>query len=235
MTEIPRHVQLPNELLKSKQLSPNDILVYLTIKRFMNNESKSCYPSKTTISKLSGLSRNTIIKCIDNLIKNNVINLCINGNKKFYIFNYSDNDGFEMISFDFLDNADLSSSEKAAYCMQQMFMFKNKVTLEGDVKLSNNKLAKELGVSRQWLDRQNKSLEDKGLLILRNSNNEFILPQKIKHFQLTKLDQAFICAINDLNKRVIESNNRINYLEQQVINLTNQIKSMQNKPDITMD
>ena len=34
-----QHVQLPNNMTKSGELSPKDLLVYVTIKSFMNKDS----------------------------------------------------------------------------------------------------------------------------------------------------------------------------------------------------
>lgn len=59
-----RHVQLPTE---KSDLEPKDQLIYLSIKRFMNSETKTAFPSLKTISEVSGASIPTIRKSIERL------------------------------------------------------------------------------------------------------------------------------------------------------------------------
>ena len=62
-----QHVQLPNDMTKSGELSQKDLLVYVTIKRYMNSKTKECFPSLDTIVKVSGVSKPTVRKSIENL------------------------------------------------------------------------------------------------------------------------------------------------------------------------
>lgn len=59
-----QHIQLPNNMTKSKKLTPNDLWVYICIKSFMNGKTKECYPSLKAISERSDLSIPTIRESI---------------------------------------------------------------------------------------------------------------------------------------------------------------------------
>ena len=50
-----------------KIITPQDLLIYLSIKRYMNSKTKEAFPSLLTISRMAGASINTIRKCVNNL------------------------------------------------------------------------------------------------------------------------------------------------------------------------
>ena len=47
--EIISHTQLPNQM---DDLTPEDKLIYLSIKRFQNHKTGKCFPSLATIAKI---------------------------------------------------------------------------------------------------------------------------------------------------------------------------------------
>ena len=89
-----RHVQLPNNMT-TKDLTPKDLLVYVSIKRYMNKDSLECYPSLDKIVEVSGISKPTVRKTIDKLSKLNYITVTKSGRKNIYKFfrlnNFSNN------------------------------------------------------------------------------------------------------------------------------------------------
>ena len=64
-----QHVQLPNSMTVDAKLTPQDLLIYVAIKRYMNKDTKEAFPSLQTICSKSGASINTVRKCISNLEK----------------------------------------------------------------------------------------------------------------------------------------------------------------------
>lgn len=48
-------------------VSPSAVVVYLTLARYANRQTRSCYPSKETLSEKSGLSANTVSRCLSEL------------------------------------------------------------------------------------------------------------------------------------------------------------------------
>ena len=117
-----RHVQLPNNMT-TKDLTPKDLLVYVSIKRYMNKDSLECYPSLDKIVEVSGISKPTVRKTIDKLSKLNYITVTKSGRKNIYKFSPYKN--FEPFSYEFLDKKDISADEKALIIAEQQFMFKD--------------------------------------------------------------------------------------------------------------
>lgn len=48
-------------------VSPSAVVVYLTLARYANRQTRSCYPSKETLSEKSRLSANTVSRCLTEL------------------------------------------------------------------------------------------------------------------------------------------------------------------------
>ena len=64
--ENKQHVQLPNNM--AEKLTPQDILIYLYLKRHMNKDTKEAFPSLDLLTKEAHAAINTIRKSIQNLI-----------------------------------------------------------------------------------------------------------------------------------------------------------------------
>ena len=79
-----QHIQLPNNMTHTKVLTPRDLLIYVCIKSFMNKDTLESFPSLTTIAKLSGISRPTIIKSIKLLESEKYISVRKEGRKNIY-------------------------------------------------------------------------------------------------------------------------------------------------------
>ena len=62
-----------NEIFDNPTLKGSDIMVYLTLMRFMNNETRECSPSIATIKKFSRLRAQTVYSCLDRLEKEKLI------------------------------------------------------------------------------------------------------------------------------------------------------------------
>ena len=58
---------LPNEIF-DLELSASAFLVYCYLRRCANRETHQCYPSYETISEAVGLCRNTVQKCVCELV-----------------------------------------------------------------------------------------------------------------------------------------------------------------------
>ena len=62
-----QHIQVSSEILKNKNLSNNDIGVYLAIGKYMNKDSKEAFPSQATLVKDTNLALQTVRSCIKKL------------------------------------------------------------------------------------------------------------------------------------------------------------------------
>jgi len=55
-----------NSVIEDKRLLPSEKLVYVVLSKFASQE-RSCFPSLSTISKLSGYSKSTVVRAINRL------------------------------------------------------------------------------------------------------------------------------------------------------------------------
>ena len=76
---LPQHVAVDNDSFR-KNLSQNELLVYVMLKSYMNGTSLIAFPKQSTLQKDTGLSIPTIKKCLENLntkapFQNNLIKI----------------------------------------------------------------------------------------------------------------------------------------------------------------
>lgn len=198
-----QHVQLPNDMTKSGELSQKDLLVYVTIKRYMNTRTKDCHPSLDTIVKVSGVSKPTVRKSIDTLKRLNYLTVKIVGRKNVYKFN--PHKSFEPFSYDFLD-FDLETNLKAYIMVAQQTMYKD-IEGFGKITYSDSELASIINLDRHTIAKYNRALENKGFLsIIKTDKKDDVTGLKIdeKVFHLNELGQQVIWALqkheNDINE-----------------------------------
>ena len=199
-----QHVQVPNDMTEqNNSLKPGDLLIYATIKRHMDKNTKTCYPSLNTIASESGASINTVRASIQNLINTQYIEVTPKGRGKLYRFLKWDK--FEPFSYDFLDNKKLSFKEKAYILATQQYMFKNKDTQNGIVTYNNIELSKRINTSPSTISRLDSSLKEKEVLdinILSQKDQETGLPIREKVFHLSKMEQAIVFILGNHEERI---------------------------------
>lgn len=198
-----QHVQLPNNMIKKDGLEPRDLLVYAVLKKYMNNESKECFPSLETLSKESGYSINTIRNSIKLLQANNYISIRKEGRKNIYRFNPYKN--FEPFSYDFLE-FDLDPNEKAYILASQQFMIKDQDGI-GKTTYSNETLSEKLNISSRTITRLDNSLVEKGYLNIvktKAKDPETGLFINEKFFHLDELGQAIIWTLQKHDEEIEE-------------------------------
>lgn len=62
-----------NLILDNKNLNASDVIVYITLARFTDNQTQKCYPSKKLLIDYTHLTFNTITKSINKLFELNLI------------------------------------------------------------------------------------------------------------------------------------------------------------------
>lgn len=214
-----QHVQLPNNMTISGELNPKDLLVYVTIKRFMNSVTKECFPSLDTIVKLSGVSKPTVRKSIETLKLTGYLEVRLDGRRNVYKFNSYKT--FEPFSYDFLDLKDIDSNTKAYMIASQQIMFKDQEGY-GKISYSDSELAKMINIDRHTIAKYNKKLEEMGYLsIISTDKKDKITGLKIeeKIFHLNELGQAVVWAlqkheedINELKEKQEETSKDIKFI-----------------------
>lgn len=223
-----RHIQVPNDMTEQNSyLKPADILIYATIKRHMDKETKTCYPSLATISQESGASVNTVKSSIQNLINSKYIEVTPRGRGKLYTFLKWDK--FEPFSYSFLDNKKLTFKEKAYILAAQQYMFKKEDTQDGIITYDNIELSKRLNISPTTISRLNDSLIIKNFLkinTLSQRNPETGLQIKEKVFHLSKIEQAIVFILKNHEERlknteakVEDNSNEISLLKEKIAEL----------------
>lgn len=192
---------LPTKMTEESPLKPTDVLIYLYLKCY-DNEQHECYPSLATLSKRSGTAINTIRKAIDNLVKYEYISVKKVGRSNYYYFKKVIK--FDKFYLDFIDNPNLSFSEKAYIAASYQYMYKD-IKPYGKISLSNKDLAEKLNVSEKSIYRLNKDLTRKEILqIFKESkrNLETGCSEELKVFNLQKCGQAALWLIQDNAERI---------------------------------
>lgn len=210
-----QHVQLPNNMGNS-DLAPKDQLIYLSIRRFMNNRTKIAFPSLEKIKEVSGASINTIRKSVALLQEKDYLKVFKRGKSQEYHFN--ELKAFEPFSYDFLDKKDLTFTEKSYLIASQQFMYKD-VEGYGKVSYTNKELSEKINMSEATISRTNNSLIRKNYLtIIKNECRDLETGCKTdtKLFHLSDLDQAIIWTLKNHEDRINENSADIKLLKEQI-------------------
>lgn len=224
--KMKQHVQLPNDMTMCNNVIPRDLLIYASIKRYMNKETKEAFPSLATLSKVSGCSVNVIRSTIENLVKLDYISIRKEGRKNIYLFNsYKE---FEPFSYDFLDKEDLTWQEKAYIIASQQFMFKENG--EGKISYNNREMAEKLNISEKSVSRYNDALERKNYLsiIQTNAKKDGVIINE-KFFHLDELGQAVVFILQDHDKKINENTKDIEELKKDMKILMRENEELKNK------
>lgn len=123
MEESKQHAQLPNDMLKIEDMEPKDLIVYLTIKRHLDANTKTAKISFENAAKKLGCSEKTIRNSVNKLVSSGYIKIGKEGKYNVYSFPKPDN-GFEKFYVDFIDNPEMTYQQKAFYAAQQQHMRK---------------------------------------------------------------------------------------------------------------
>lgn len=221
-----QHVQLPNNMTATKELTPKDLLIYVCIKKFMNGKTKECYPSQETLMKLSGVTKPTLKKSIDKLVELQYISVRKEGRKNVYRF--SSHKNFEPFSYAFLDKEDLSPGEKSVVIVEQQFMIKDEEGI-GKITYTDHKLADKINMSYNTLAKYHKSLEEKGYLTVvktraKDSETGLMINEKI--FHLNELEQAIVFTLQNHEDRIGKTEKKVDNTEKQMNILIKEVDRM---------
>lgn len=201
-----QHVQLPNNMTKETILTPQDLLVYVSIKRYMNKDTKEAFPSLQTIANSCGASIPTVRKCIKNLEEREYIKVTKKGRSQIYTFLKYTN--FEPFSYEFLDKEDLSFTEKAYLIASQQYMFKDDGL--GKISMDNKNLADTINMPTSTISKCNRSLESKGYLdIIKAKQSGSGITINEKFFHLDELGQAIVFTLQNHEDRINKNENDI--------------------------
>jgi len=206
--EIKRHIELPTTEGIS-DITPQDQLVYLGIRSFMNKDTLEAFPSQETIAERVGCCRNTVRKCIQNLVEKDYLKIRTEGRKQIYIFNKLKQ--FEPFSYEFLEDKSKSFTKRATLAATQRYMT-GKETGVGKVTYTKMELAKLINTPYSTLVRTLRELTEDGLIV----NEKLPSGQQQMQFQLEKYHQGIVKVLLNLEERIENNEDRISILENQV-------------------
>ena len=221
-TEIKRHIELPTTEGIS-DITPQDQLVYLGIRSFMNKDTLEAFPSQEIIAERVGCCRNTVRKCIQNLIEKDYLKIRTEGRKQIYIFNKLKQ--FEPFSYEFLEDKSKSFTKRATLAATQRYMT-GKETGIGKVTYTKMELAKLINTPYSTLVRTLRELTEDGLIV----NEKLPSGKQQMQFQLEKYHQGIVKVLLNHEERIENNEDRISILENQVRLLQEElIKERKNK------
>lgn len=189
-----KHTEVPHELdhLKSQHsLEHGDKIIYAAIRRYMNKDTRECYPALSTIAVNLKCSINKINAALKRLVNSGFVQKSNDGHKNHYYFPASEFDKhFEMFTDEFLD-LDLPLNIKEYYMDIQPFLY-GKETGIGKCSFSNAELARKTGWTTVSIKKYNTYLIEHGFLEEEATSklDEAGLPVIQKNFNLTGLNQA---------------------------------------------
>lgn len=200
-TEIPheldnRKISLTDNENEDRILEPGDKIIYAAIRRYMNDETRECYPSIQKIKEKTHCGQSKIVGAIDRLVKAGFIKKtnrkAPNGKwSNYYYFPESEFDKhFEMFTDQFLD-LEIPVNIKEYYMDLQQYLY-DKESGVGKCYFSNTALASKLGISVPTVKKYNTYLIEHGFLEEETTDktDEAGLPVIQKNFNLQGLNQA---------------------------------------------
>ena len=224
--EIKQHIELPTTEGIS-DITPQDQLVYLGIRSFMNKDTLEAFPSQEIIAERVGCCRNTVRKCIQNLIEKDYLKIRTEGRKQIYIFNKLKQ--FEPFSYEFLEDKSKSFTKRATLAATQRYMT-GKETGIGKVTYTKMELAKLINTPYSTLVRTLRELTEDGIII----NKKLPSGQQQMQFQLEKYHQGIVKVLMNHEQRIENNEDRISVLENQVKMLQEELIKERKNKEITI-
>lgn len=228
-----QHVEIPNELINLKRegkLEQGDQVIFASIKKFMNSQTRECFPSITTISKVLNCSRGKILAAIERLCNCGLLEKKNNGrgSKNTYMFVRTEFDNFfEMFTEDFL-RMNIPLNIKEYYMGVQQFLY-GKDTGIGKCTFNNTEIADRLGISPLSVKKYNTYLIENNFLEEEstNSTDESGLPVIQKNFNLTSLNQAALW-VKAVTEQIVTNTEDIEELKKEVATLKKELSIRRN-------
>ena len=226
-----KHTEVPNEISNLRdrnQLEHGDKIIYATIRRYMNKETRDCFPAISTIAIKLNCSKTKVLSAIKRLLDTKLLEKHIDGRKNHYYFPLTEFDKhFEMFTDEFLD-LDLPLNVKEYYMDIQPFLY-GKETGIGKCSFSNAELARRTGWTNISIKKYNSILIERGLLSeeVSDQTDEAGLPIIQKNFNLTGLNQA-VLWVRAVTEQIVTNTEDIEELKKEVAALKKELSIRRN-------
>lgn len=156
-----KHTEIPQNF-DWTQLEWCDQLVFAQIKRHMNKDTRTCYPSMEKLKEKTGLSLRFLCDSINRLQEFGLIQITKRkGTSNLYYFP-PETDQFEMFSEDFLD-IDLPPKVKEYYMKLQKTLYDKDQEI-ATTHYNDSELAEITGLSKPTIKKYNAILEKSGYM-----------------------------------------------------------------------
>lgn len=216
------HTEVPYELDRLKeghQLEHGDKIIYGAIRKYMNGETRECYPAIATIAKTLQCSPGKINAAIKRLVDTKLLIKHTDNQKNHYIFPRTEFDKhFEMFTDDFW-KLDLPLNVKEYYMDIQPFLY-GKETGIGRCSFSNTELSRRTGWTIPSIKKYNTILIEHNLLTEEETGktDEAGLTIIQKNFNLTGLQQAALW-VKAVTEQVSKNTDDIEEMKQELAEL----------------
>ena len=220
-----KHTEIPQNF-DWTSLDWCDQLVFAQIKRFMNKDTRTCYPSIPTLKDLTQLSQRFLTESIHRLINAGLMKVTFRkGTSNLYYFP-PETDQFEMFSDEFLDMK-LPPKVKEYYMKIQPYLF-DKDQDTAITHLSDQKIKEITKLSLPTIKKYNKILQDGGYMDskLTSYKDEAGLIIREMSFDMQKLGQ-FGLWVKAVSEQVSKNTDDIEELKEEIKQLKLQLNSKQ--------
>ena len=224
-----KHIEIPHQLdnyRNEHSLEHGDKIIYAAIRRYMNAETRICYPAIGTIASNLKCGINKVQAALKRLVEVGLIEKSLDGRKNSYTFPESDFDKqFEMFTDAFLD-MDLPLNVKEYYMDIQQYLY-GKDTGVGKCSFSNAELARRTGWTVVSVKKYNTILIEKGLLEEETTNkfDEAGFPIIQKNFNLAGLNQAVLWA-KQITAAVVKHEQDIQEMRSELASLRQELEEI---------
>lgn len=220
-----RFVELPSGEEVLKDITPQDQLIYLAIRSFMNKDTMECFPSLDTIAERAGASVPTVRKCIKNLQDKDYLKVIKTGRSQKYRFNKLKQ--FEPFSYDFLDNKELSFTNKAFLAAAQTYMY-DKESGTGKISYNKMELAEKINMPYSTLARTTNELVKKDIMSLQ----KIASGKQEMQFNFERYNQGIVRVLLNHEERLDETEIKMQQMASELDSLRKEIAQMKKEKNV---
>lgn len=166
MEENLQHSQLPNDMLKIEDMEAKDLIVYLTIRRYLDEKTNYSKISFETAAQKLGCSEKTVRNSVAKLKKSGF--LIVQKIGKYNAYTFPKCDHFERFYVDFIDNPEMTYQQKAFYAAQQQHMFKENTLCKTNY--STLAISRNLNMDFKTVKKYEKEFIDHGWMTIAPTN-----------------------------------------------------------------
>lgn len=223
-----RHIELPSTE-GINDLTPQDQLIYLGIRSFMNKDTYEAFPSQQTVADRIGCCDKTVRKCIKNLVDKKYIETRREGKKIIYKFNKLKQ--FEPFSYEFIEDKTISFTQKALLASTQQYM-QNKDSGIGKVSYSKMELAEKINMPYSTLVKATRELANKEIIEIVKLNSKDGITgcnKQQMQFHLDKYHQGVVKVLFNHEQRIENNEDDIMTLKAEIQALRKEVGELKNE------